>query len=237
MKKAIAVTELMLILLSVAVGVGLLLLTKAGSEKAACMRDVELCRDSYALFSGALKRAIAARVDCVAISPPNCEKQVLEEEGTEDEKQQKTMFIIAENLRWCWHKTLGNKNRMGNNWRTVMGIGTDDVDFCLVCSEFTPKVNIPADMWNKYLDTHKPSGEQRTYEQFIDPTEEQRKDWKTGWTAPYSYRDIGFTAGTKYFVVSAQPDNEDDELVGIYITSTSPIPCGTSDPKVHYQAP
>jgi hypothetical protein len=225
MKRAIAVTELVLILLAAGAGIGLLFFAQKGVGKVACVRDVELCENSYAFYQRwrALGYAgIAPRVDCIAISPPNCEEKVLK---TGDKN--KTMHIIAENLRHCWGKTLGRQNQMGEDFAVnIFGKAGTDVDFCLVCSEFVPKVSITPKEWNDYLDTRKVPDSQQTYEELIDPV------GPTIWER-WGYRDIGFTEGTKYYVVSVSAETIADGQVHIYIDPQ--VYCGPTAPQVHYQ--
>lgn len=231
MKKAIAVTQLVIILLAIGAGVGLLFFSKKGVEKAGCRAEVETCRTSFQVFKRIKEEiAIEPRVDCIAVSPPNCEEKELK---TEDKTQ--TMHIIAENLRWCWYKTLGLKNTMGDAFGYhlyLLGIITadDDVDFCLVCSEFTPNVDISVEEWNAFLDNRKIPNTQQTYEDYLDPI--APKVWEK------SYRDIGFKKGQKYFVVSVSAEeSEPADQAGkeVYIYIAPEIYCGDADPQVHYQ--
>lgn len=229
MKRAIAVTELVIILIAAIAGIGLLMFTKQATEKAGCMRDVDLCKNSFAFFQRwrSLGYAgVAPRLDCVAVSPPNCEEKELK---TDD--KQKTMHIIAENLRRCWEKTLGRQNKMGEDFAiNIFGKAGTDVDFCLVCSEFVPKVDIALEEWNKYLDERKVPGSPQTYAQFIDPV------GPIVWGNIYrdfGYRNTGFAAGTRYYVVSVSAETIGDGQVYVYIDRE--VYCGNKYPQIHYQ--
>lgn len=233
MKKAIAVTELVIIILAIGAGIGLLTFTRESAVKIGCQRDVDLCRSSFAFYKrlkGVVGVAgIPPRIDCVAVSPPNCGETVLK---TEDKKE--TMHVIAENLRWCWHKTLGKDNTIGEDFAEVAILPRggpiigkeDDVDFCLVCSEFTPKIDITAAEWDGYLGTRKIPKSDVTYEEFLDPSGPEIWGKK--------YRDTSFAKGRTYYVVSVSAEEtKGDGQVFIYIDPE--INCGTEDPQVHYQ--
>lgn len=227
MKKAFAITELMIMLLVIAGGIGLLFLTKEGAQKAGCMTDVELCRESYVFFSKLKEKLpVGSKIDCPAISPPNCKEKELKVEGTPEEKKQKTMFIIAENLRWCWHKTLGIENKMGEDWAKVFGVYARDVDLCLPCSEFIPTVDISAADWDKYLQTQKIHGTEQTYAQFVNPPD-------TVWNKDFWHH--GFEKDKRYYVVSVSAERTKDDNKGrIYIDTD--VYCGPSnDRQIPYQ--
>jgi hypothetical protein len=227
MKQAIAVTELMIFILAILAGTGLLFFGKKTVEN--CQDEVELCRNSYATFQSKMISAVAKpRIDCLAVSPPNCNEKVLKTDDKED-----TMFIIAENLRWCWYKTLEQKNKIGEDFGTFLeafGVRllTPDVDFCLVCSEFTPNVDVPASEWDAYLADKKIPRKGITYGQYISPALRVWGRVYNGYPQP-----TAFEKGTKYFVVSVSAEEEQDGLVGLYISPN--IFCGTKDPQVHYQ--
>jgi hypothetical protein len=239
MKKAIAMTELVLIILVVAGGIGLILFGKQASNKAECLEAVEVCKESNVLFKRIQEKiALELRVNCPAISPPNCNEQVLK---GKDKKE--TMHIIAENLRWCWEKTLGRQNTMGKDFAqflSVLGVGlgvSDKVDFCLVCSEFVPQVDITAQEWDNYLDTNKVG--KQTYAELINPVVPNvcfdRQDKPGCW----GYHDIGFKKGVRYYVVSVDAwesdsrTNQPEYPVRIYIDPE--IYCGKIDPQIHYE--
>lgn len=237
MKKAIAVTELTLILLAVVAGVGLIFLVRQSVEKVGCMSDVVICKNTYLTFKKIKEKAallgIAPRLDCATISPPNCKETELKTEN-----KQKTMHIIAENLRWCWDKTLGKQNTMGKDfagYALIVGLITviKNVDFCLVCSEFKPNVDIPAAEWNDYLKNKKISRKEQTYAGLIDPVGQEI------WKKRYQNYDkpIAFEKGKKYYVVSVsaeatEPTKEKNQAF-IYIDSE--IVCGDKRPQIHYQ--
>ncbi len=226
MKKAIAVTELVIILLVAGAGIALLLYAGELKEKLGCKQDIELCRQSFQMFKRIKEKLpVAPRIDCVATSPPNCEKTRFE---TTDKRQ--TMHTIAENLRWCWDKTLGATNTMGEDFAAgFLGrvAGQPDRDFCLVCSYFTPQIEISAKEWNDYLDTQNVPGRGQTYEEFLNPIDPVI--WEQ------SYRDIAFTPGQTNNVVSVSAEGtKGDNQVFIYISTD--ITCGPSkEAQIHYQ--
>lgn len=237
MKKAIAVTELVIILLAIGAGIGLLLFSKKAFEKTDCLGKVNLCKSSYLFYkqikakAGSL--AVPPKVDCTALSPPNCEEKELK---ATDKTQ--TMTIIAENLRYCWDKTLGMDNTIGVDFGEVWGtrnmvIGERDVDFCLVCSEFTPNVDIETVEWNQFLDQHAIPDGSKTYEQLITP-KSRITPWKQSYR-DYSTR-FAFEKGKKYYVVSVDAtETEDYTSIPVYIYIDSQVYCGDKDPQVHYQ--
>ncbi len=236
MKKAIAVTELMIILLAIAAGIGLLVLTKQTTEKTSCKQAVDLCRQSFLFFKRVKEKSgslgIAPRIDCIAVSPPNCGQKQLKADGSSEERKRKTMFVIAENLRWCWHKTLGRDNTVGEDFGEAGFLPRwgkeDDVDFCLVCSEFImpDDVSITKEEWNAYLSGQRIAGETGTYADFIQPVGDEI--WGK------RYRDIGFSAGQQYYVVSVSAEESRGDGQ-VYIYADREISCGDEDPQVHYQ--
>lgn len=230
MKKAIAVTELVIILLAAVSGIGLMFFMKSGASKAGCLEDVSICKNTFLLYQRWRSlgwAGIAPRLDCVAVSPPNCEQKEIK-----TDKSTEAMYIIAENLRYCWDKTLGKENTMGEDFAKRLNIAADDVDFCLVCSEFKTNVDISADEWNAYLDAKSPPGSQSTYSNLIQPSETTLK-WSDK-AKPLNYRNIGFTKGLKYYVVSVSAeDSKGDKKVYVYIDSS--VDCGKKDPQIHYQ--
>ena len=230
MKKAIAMTELVIILLAAVAGIGLLFFAKSGVSKVSCLEEVSLCKNSFLFYQKwrLMKWAgIAPNLDCMAVSLPNCEQRDLK---TSD--KQETMHIIAENLRYCWDKTLGKQNTMGEDFAVnIFGVVGKDIDFCMVCSEFTPNVDISASEWNQYLDSRNPSGNPATYSQIIQPSEPQLL-WDGG-TKTYKYRDIDFKKGTRYYVVSVSAESsKGDGMVYIYIDPE--VDCGKLAPQTHY---
>lgn len=256
MKKAIAVTELVIILLAVGAGVGLLFFGKQTAERVGCKADVEICRSGFLFYKKIRedvyvlgKFAPPPRLDCVAVSTPNCEERELK---TKNKKQ--TMHVIAENLRWCWYKTLGEKNTIGKDFGTITKIlylipqtstataiatvtgARPNMDFCLVCSEFTPNVDISKEEWNEYLDTIRPPNSKETYAQLLkqsknDVVKKHPSDWKK----ELKYKDIAFEKGKKYFVVSVNPAKTISEKTNFLYVSPE-IYCGEDpDQQVHYQ--
>ncbi len=227
MKRAIAITELTLILLALAAGIGLILFAKQGTQKVSCLEDVTLCKQSYSFFQRIKQKIpVGPRVDCVAISPPNCDEKDLK---TTDKQQ--TMHVIAENLRYCWDKTLGKDNTIGQDfaeWSYIWrAIHEPDVDFCLVCSEFTPAVSISASEWSSYLASQTVPGSSTTYDQFLQPFGPE--------IFAKRYKDISFTAGTRYYVVDVSAEqSKGDKQNFLYIDPT--ISCGDSSwQQIHYQ--
>ncbi len=238
MKKAIAITELTIIILSVLAGIGLIFLATTGAEKAGCLTEVTVCRNTYALFK-TLKEKLGPlsplpRVDCVAVSPPNCEEKALK---TEDRQQ--TMYVIAENLKYCWQKTLGRENDIGKEFgsqKILSGrtVSSGDVDFCLVCSEFTPNADISDADWTGYLENRKMFNSDETYAKFVNPAKP---------VSPWGqkYREFGtpvaFAKGVRYYVVSVDaevtPPVRDPDKVFIYIAPE--VYCGEERPQIHYQ--
>ncbi len=232
MKKAMAVTAIVILILAVIAGIALLMYGKKGAEQTTCLAEVNMCKQSF-VFYKTLKESVGSitpKVDCIAVSPPNCEQRELK---TEDKQQ--TMYIIAENLRHCWEKTLGSQNTMGEDFASVWFApkvkGVKDVDFCLVCSEFVPNVDITSAEWDHFLDTRNVPNTQTPYSALIKPSSDQLV-WTT---KAYSYRGIGFSKGIKYYVVSVSAEeSKGDGQVFIYISPD--IDCGTTEnQQVHYQ--
>ncbi len=225
MKKAIAITELTILILAIVTGIGLLTFTKQITEKVDCQKDIDICKSTYAFFQRwrVLGYAgMAPRMNCIAISPPNCKEKELETEN-----KRETMHVIAENLRHCWSKTLGNENMMGEDFAyNLFGVAGKDVDFCLVCSEFTPNVDISASEWNDYLKNKKIPKTNILYDDFITPVGEEIWSKKR-------YKDIGFKKGIRYYVVSVSAETIDNSEVYIYIDPK--IDCGKTYPQIHYQ--
>ncbi len=253
MKKAIAVTELTIIILAVAAGIGLILFATKGAQKAGCMTDVTVCKQSLVFFKkisdaiksksyGIIDISSAPSVDCVAVSPPNCEEKELKPENVP-----MTMFIIAENLRYCWDKTNGRKNTIGTDFSNVNNywikkvpgaslhwmwwVVKDNVDFCLVCSEFIPKVDIPDADWTNYLENQQMPNSDQTYAQFVNPLKPV-----SPWGQKYKEfgTPVAFEKGKKYYVVSVSAAETDpDKAAFIYIAPD--VNCGDKDPIIHYQ--
>lgn len=232
MKKAIAVTELTIIILAVAAGIGLIFLATKGAEKAGCMSDVTVCKQSLIAYKKIREvvGAVPYKVDCVAISPPNCEEKELKAEN-----KPMTMFIIAENLKYCWDKTLGRENTIGEDfataWYAPKPFAPTDVDFCLVCSEFIPKVDVPDADWTAYLENQKMPNSDMTYAKFVNPA-----DPISPWGQKYKDygRPFAFEKGKKYYVVSVSAEaTKGDKAVYIYIEPE--VNCGSNNPIIHYQ--
>jgi hypothetical protein len=227
MKRAIAVTELTVLLLALAAGFGLLWYTKEGADKAACARDITLCKESFVLFKKVQeKAAIEPKINCRSVSPPNCDNKVLP-----DDKQQ-AMFIIAENLRSCWEKTLGNQNTMGESLSYVLPVPVVGIsnlyDFCMVCSEFEPSVDISAQEWGDYFNMRKVPKTQSTYAEYITPNKET--------VFGKGFNNVAFQKGKHYYVVSVSAEATfpyDIAPVGLYVDSE--LTCGEKKPQIHYQ--
>lgn len=220
MKRAIAMTELVLILLAAFAGIGLIVLSKKGAEKQDCKGSIEMCRTSYQLIKQVTQKLwLYPRVNCPAISLPNCQQRKLET----DSKEQ-TLFTIAENLRWCWYKTNGNENTMGEDFAKCWGIPGCDINFCLVCSEFETKVDLSRQEIEDYLNTKAMPGEAIRYGQYLTPTS---VDWPAGSGRSYL---TSIAKGKTYYVVSVSAETEGDKRVYLYI-GQPPMYCGTDTTK------
>jgi len=224
---------LVLMILAILAGIGMLLYATQTKERVDCLQDVEICRSTFGIFKTIKEEAtvlgIAPKLDCRAVSPPNCEEHELK---TTDKQQ--TMHVIAENLRWCWYKTFGRENTMGKDFAgfgIVMGLIARPVhkDFCLVCSQFTPAVSITPQEWNDFLSTRRVPRTAKTYAEVINPVEDSIWNKK--------YKDIGFTAGTKQYVVSVSAENSKADVAPhpAYLYIDSDLECGTAYPQIHYQ--
>ncbi len=99
------------------------------TERQSCTSKVELCRSSSFLISQA-KKATAGFLSperIIKLDCPICVPGSSEEIKSLDKKT--VLREIAEHLRYCWYKTNGRNNRVGE---ALLG-GTS---VCLVCSEF-----------------------------------------------------------------------------------------------------
>lgn len=232
MKRAIAVTELTILLLALAAGFGLLWYSKEGADKVACTRDITLCKQSFALLRNVQEKlTIEPKINCRAVSPPNCDNKVLPED------KQQAMFIIAENLRSCWEKTLGNDNNVGralSYYFSVPGAGgvVELFDYCLVCSEFEAQADISASEWSDYLLMRKVPKSSATYAEYITPNKETIFN--------KGFKNVGFQKGKHYYVVSVSAAATEGitfgvgkKPVGLYVDTE--LACGDKNPQIHYQ--
>lgn len=132
-----------------------------------CAGKVELCRTSFFILSSSKKTLGLAskvlqdfKIDCPICVP-----------GSSDEIKVNTpneaMREIAEHLKYCWYKTLGDEIKSGVSTVAIN-------NFCLVCSEFNVNKDISNQDLLNYLKTTKINsgvGKGKIYADYFDFTD------------------------------------------------------------------
>ncbi|MBI4141616.1 hypothetical protein HY484_01685 [Candidatus Woesearchaeota archaeon] len=135
-------------------------------ERQTCTQKIELCRTSMTLLNTFRKiygQAFLSepKIDCPICVPGSSDT-------IKTEKQEEAIHEVAEHLRWCWYKTLGNDNKMGNvGWAPHL----KEKKICIVCSEFSTNQDINQAQLLQYLQKTKirtGPGAGKTYETYLN---------------------------------------------------------------------
>ncbi|GEM_PF-5437961 len=144
------------------------------SQRQTCVQKVELCKMSISFLNTFKKAtghslvAVTPKLDC-PICVPDSSFEI------KNKKEEQTLHEIADHLRWCWYKTTGKDNTIGEDFGKFYAISKTiaekDLNVCIVCSEFKTNIEISNSKLQKYLAETKITntpGQGKTYAQYLD---------------------------------------------------------------------
>lgn len=173
-KKGLAESALALLIIAI-ITIGFLgIFVYNYSQRQTCVQKVELCKMSISFINtfkkttGHSLTGIVPKLDC-PICVPGSSAEI------KNKKDGETMREIADHLRWCWYKTTGKYNSIGEDFGKFYAISKTiaekDLNVCIVCSEFKTETEISNSKLQKYLVdtkiTNSP-GQGKTYAQYLD---------------------------------------------------------------------
>ncbi len=149
MKRAIAISTLALLLITLVVGISLGILVYKFAKQINEKALLERCRTSMFVITQTRQRLGKVEAAAPELPQPDC----LLANKTFAGKQQEVIAGIAKELQQCWYKTLGIRNNLGFSYHPWFLGGDREQDVCLVCAEFTLDQDIPVAHIKEYLTT------------------------------------------------------------------------------------